>query len=208
METHLFQTCFQFFFLVFGQGRFFNFSILVGFVSMTPFKTICPTKKKFMILKTTFFWIQMVSPIDRTFFWYHKTFISTRIIFQYVVSCFENKRLHLVTNIQKGFLWHLNMLDPSISIIFSQQKLVQTSCWLWLHPMWMNFFPIANKIQNILYSCNVANIHDSWRLCYKSIFNSLNGKFELVMNFYVSCKPLIKNENLPNNIDQSWRSIF
>jgi hypothetical protein len=134
----------------------------------------------------------MASPIDRTSFWYHKTLISTKINFQYLVSCFKNKRPQLVTNIQKGFLWHLNMLDPS-SIIFSQQKLVQTSCWLWFDPMRLNFSPIANKIQNILYSCNVANIHNSWRLCWKSMFNSLNGKLESMMNFYVSCKPLIKN---------------
>ncbi len=149
IETHLFQICFQLFFLVFGQGRFFTFSILVGLVSMTSFKTICLTKKSFMILKTTCFWVQMASPIDWTSFWYHKTLLSTRIIFQYLVSCFENKRPHLVTNIQKGFLWHLNMLDPSINIIFSKQKLVQTSCWLWFHPMRMNFFPIVKKYKNL-----------------------------------------------------------
>jgi len=150
----------------------------------------------------------MASPIDWTSFWYYKTLISIRIVFQYLVSCFEYKRPHLVTNIQKGFLWHLNMLDPSTNIIFSRQKLVQTSCWLWLDPMQMNFSPIANKIQNILYSCNVVNIHNSRKLCCKSMFNSLNGKLESMMNFYVSCKSLIKNENLPNNINMSWRPIF
>ncbi len=168
------------FFLVFGQGRFFTFSILVGLVSMTSFKTICLTKNSFMIIKTTFFWDSNGITNWSNTFLISQNFDFNNNHFQYLVSCFENKRPHLVTNIQKGLLWHIwtCWVHLLVSYFINKNRFKQVIDCGFTQCEW-TFPQLLTKYKTTLYSCNVVNIHNSWRLCCKSMFNSLNGKLEL-----------------------------
>jgi hypothetical protein len=50
----------------------------------------------------------------------HKKWISIGVSFLYLVSCFEIKRLHLITNVHKCIFGHLKMFNPLIVFIFHQ----------------------------------------------------------------------------------------